>query len=201
MKILIDQASLLLEKGKVVAIPTDTIYGLAVAYDKKEAIQALYELKKRPPSNPLVLFVKEANEVNQFVSEIPPGGKALMEAFWPGPLTLVLPSKGSSTIAIRIPNHPLILSLLEKTGPLFVTSANISGNPPLKSISEIEATFGIDFSVLDGELPTVNLASTILSFENNLWQIDRSGPLSSDDLLPILGYRPKNKLTITPISD
>ena len=201
MKILIDRASLLLLDNKVVAIPTDTIYGLAVACDKKEAICALYELKKRPSSNPLVLFVKEAKDVDQFVSEIPTGGKALMEAFWPGPLTLVLPSKRSSTIAIRIPNHPLIISLLEKTGPLFVTSANISGNPPLKSTSEIETTFGTNFPVLDGELPQVGLASTILSFENNLWQIDRHGPISPEDFFPILGYVPKNKLTITPVSD
>ncbi len=200
MKILIDQASSLLETGAVVAIPTDTVYGLAASFFKKEAINKIFDLKKRASTNPLVLFIKDAKEIDPFVSKIPDGGKSLMNAFWPGPLTLILPSKEVSTIAIRIPNHPLILSLLEKTGPLFVTSANISGETPKKSITEIEELFGSAFPVLDGELPKIGIASTILSFENNLWQIDRPGPLSSEDFFPILGYATKNKLTITPVS-
>ena len=200
MKILINHALELIENGEVIAIPTDTIYGLAAAYNKPEAAQSIFELKKRPPSNPLVLFIEDLKDLGRFVSKIPAGGKAIMEAFWPGPLTLVLPAINSSTIAIRIPNHPLILSFLKKSGPLFVTSANISGKPPLASIPEIEATFGSNFPILEGALQSGGIASTILSFENNLWQIDRQGPLSSNDFLQMLGYAPKNKLTFTPIS-
>ena len=200
MKILTEQAIKLLESGAVIAIPTDTVYGLAVSQEKPIAINTLFELKKRPKSNPLVLFIRDINELTYFVEEIPTDGKAIMDAFWPGPLTLVLPAKNSSTIAIRIPNQVLILNLLKQTGPLFVTSANISGTPPLTTISDIEATFGNNFPVLDGKFQTLGTPSTILSFENNFWQIDRTGPISAEDLFPILGYYPKNKLTFTPNS-
>ncbi len=187
MKIFKDQAEKLLIQGSVVAIPTDTIYGLAASYVQKSAIDEIYELKKRPTSNPLVLFIADTSDLFSFVESIPEGGKALIEAFWPGPLTLVLPSKNpGTTIAIRIPNHPLILSLLKTTGPLFVTSANISGSPPLISLKEIETTFGLNFPVLEGELPKTQTPSTILSFKENQWEIDRLGSITKEDLFPYI---------------
>ncbi len=200
MKILTDSAIERLEKGEVIAIPTDTIYGLAARHDRPEAIKQIFEIKKRALSNPLVLFIKDIHELDFFVNKIPDSGRALMKAFWPGPLTLVFNNKNSSsTIAIRIPDHPLILKLLEKTGPLFVTSANISGTPPLKTTSEIEDSFGKNFPILDGNNPKHGAASTILSLNDTLWQIDMPGPISAEDFFKIRGYRTKNKLTITPL--
>ena len=190
MKILIDQATMLLQMGEVIAIPTDTVYGLAASFSNKQAEEQIYLLKKRPKTSPLVLFVKAVDEIIPFISHVPEGGNAIMNTFWPGPLTIIFPDRKESTIAIRIPDHPLILSLLQQTGPLFVTSANLSGHPPLKTINEIETTFGTDFPILDGPLPPDAPPSTIISFKNNLWQITRLGALSAKNFKPVLGYAP-----------
>ena len=164
-----------MKQGEVIVIPTDTIYGFAA---REESVQKIFELKKRSPSNRLVLFVDKIASLDSFIGEIPRGGKELMEAHWPGPLTLVLPSKSGDTIAIRIPDHALILSLLKQTGPLFVTSANISGELPLLTSAAIEETFGKEFPILEGYVPTQGLASTILSYKEGFWEVDRQGALT-----------------------
>lgn len=197
MKIFKNEALTLLNQGEVIGIPTDTVYGLAVLPNKKKGIKKLYDLKKRPKSNPLVLMIGDKNDLHHFVSSIPRHGNELMDAFWPGPLTIIFNDKASSTIAIRIPNHNLILDLLKESGPLLVTSLNISGSPPLETMDEIEKTFGSFFPVLDGDLPIEKKASTIIKFENNRWAIVRCGPLSEEDLSKVLGYCPKKPLTFS----
>ena len=172
---MLDEATQFLRAGEVVVIPTDTIYGFAANALGREKI---YLLKQRPKSNPLVLFVDSVTALEPFIKEIPPGGKELMEAHWPGPLTLVLPAKDEPTLAIRIRDHPLVLELLKKTGPLFVTSVNISGTPPLKTATEIESVFGEDFPILDGTVPEKGEPSTILSYKEGFWEIDRIGALT-----------------------
>ena len=175
MKILIDNAVARLARGEVICIPTDTIYGFAAKPGFEEKI---FELKQRPKTNPLVLFLDSVDSLPQFIREIPPGGKDLMEAHWPGPLTLVLPGIFVETLAIRIPDHPLILSLLKETGPLFVTSANLSGTPPLLTAPEIEHSFGTHFPILEGTVPKQGLPSTILSYKEHFWKVDRLGALT-----------------------
>ncbi len=109
-----------LNQGELVAIPTETVYGLAGSAFNEKAIQKIFQLKNRPTCNPLILHTHCISEVSKFVKEIPPNAMKLAEAFWPGPLTLLLPKKsiipqsvtsGSHLVAVRIPNHSLTLSL------------------------------------------------------------------------------------------
>ena len=130
----ISKAVEILNGDELVAIPTETVYGLAGNIFSESAIQKIFTTKNRPAFNPLIVHLHDVSQLEKTVSYIPPKARQLAEAFWPGPLTLVLPKKetipdlvtaGKDTVAVRIPNHPVTLELLKKLDfPLAAPSAN-----------------------------------------------------------------------------
>ncbi|MEI8124323.1 MAG: L-threonylcarbamoyladenylate synthase [Parachlamydiaceae bacterium] len=202
MRISLPEAVLLLESGKVIAVPTETVYGLAARLDRPEAITNIFSLKGRPSNNPLIIHVASPEEIPHYVDSIPDDFYKLSKTFWPGPLTLILPAKthtipdiaraGLPTAAFRVPDHLLTRELLSKTGPLVMPSANLSGSPSATSREHVETDFGIDFPVLDGGACHKGLESTILYLnQEKIWIVARLGALVPEDFAPILGYIPE----------
>ena len=201
MKVDIDTACKLLKKGDVVAIPTETVYGLAASLKMEEAIAKIFTLKNRPPKNPLIVHVANLDQIEPYILEKPNGFDLLAKSFWPGPLTIVLPIKtdlipdivrsGLKTCAFRIPDHPSTLEIIENVGPLVMPSANLSGRPSSTNCKHIEKDFGNNFPVFDGGTCRKGLESTIMIYTSNGWEIIRQGALTKEDFEPILGYLPK----------
>lgn len=200
MRISIQKAAELLNQGGVVAVPTETVYGLAASLHHEKAVEQIFALKGRPANNPLIIHLAQAEELRRYASSLPDGLEMLQKNFWPGPMTLVLPvfadaiaSKiraGLPTAAFRIPMHPKARELLALTGPLVMPSANLSGSPSATSSEHVEADFGKDFPVLDGGPCSKGLESTILLFKTARWCIIRQGALTAEALEPVLGYAP-----------
>jgi len=201
MKISLNVAAELLLQGRVVAVPTETVYGLAASLYHSDAVEQIFTLKGRPANNPLIVHLAEQTQIQQFVKELPPHFDKLAQCLWPGPLTLVIPvdiqqipekaRAGLPTAAFRVPQHPLARQLLHQTGPLVMPSANISGKPSATQRAHIETDFGCDFPVLDGGVCQRGLESTILHYSQDRWQMIRLGALAPENFAPILGYEPR----------
>lgn len=204
------QAIAILEKEDLVAIPTETVYGLAGNIYSETAIRKIFQLKQRPLFNPLIVHTHSLEQLDQFVLELPEKAKLLAEAFWPGPLTLVLKKKpiipdlvtaGKDTVGLRIPNHPLTLKLLEKLDfPLAAPSAN-----PFSCISptrpeHVDNYFGEDLGmVLDGGPCRRGIESTIIGFENGEPILYRLGSTALEALEKVVGpLKIKNKKEVAP---
>lgn len=201
MRISLLEAARLLDSGHVVAVPTETVYGLAGSLKHPEAVDEIFSLKGRPSNNPLIIHVGDVDQIASFVSIFPEGFQQLATAFWPGPMTLVLPLKEGTvpgkvranlpTAAFRIPSHPLALRLLAVSGPLVMPSANLSGSPSATSPEHVEIDFGFSFPVLDGGACSKGLESTILIEQEGQWRIIRQGSLPPEAFETALGYRPQ----------
>ncbi|PWG16522.1 L-threonylcarbamoyladenylate synthase [Salibaculum griseiflavum] len=171
----LDRAAALLAAGGLVAIPTETVYGLAVDATDDAAVARLYQAKGRPSFNPLIVHVAGLDEARALV-EMPPDAERLAEAFWPGALTLVLPLRpasgisplvtaGLETLAVRVPAHPLAQGLLRRTGPLAAPSANPSGQvSPTSAAHVLDGLSGRIAAVVDGGPCAVGVESTIVGF-------------------------------------
>lgn len=172
----------LLKEGKVVAIPTDTVFGL-VAIPEENNIKKIYELKKRSSEKPLGMFLPLFNSLKDYITFDNLLLRPLLK-FWPGPLTLVLPVKDNvypfiqknGKIGFRIPDSELLLKILEKTGPLVQTSANISGESVPTTSFEIRKIFGDKVEVVDGVAG--NIASTVLEYADDKYYVVRKGAVS-----------------------
>lgn len=201
MRITLAEAASHLKHGDVVAVPTETVYGLAASLNEPSAIQKIYSLKNRPANNPLIIHVASASMVSEYAQVLPPGFTELAQEFWPGPLTLVLPAisnkipyiatAGLSTAAFRVPEHSLTLKLLELTGPLVMPSANLSGKPSATTAEHVENDFGVDFPVVDGGPCSCGLESTILFWNGSTWVVARLGAIEPDAFAKGLGYMPE----------
>ncbi|GAA4465577.1 L-threonylcarbamoyladenylate synthase [Nibrella saemangeumensis] len=168
-------AKQLLEQGEVVGIPTETVYGLAGNAFNPDAVLKIFTVKNRPAFDPLIVHTDSLTKVSQFVDEIPEPARKLAEKFWPGPLTLLLPKKpvipelvtsGLSTVAVRIPNHPLTLALLRSLDfPLAAPSANPFGYISPTTAQHVVNQLGDQIPyVLDGGPCQIGLESTIIGF-------------------------------------
>ncbi len=185
-----------IKQGKVVAIPTETVYGLAARFDHLDAIEQIFQLKGRPHNNPLIIHLADLSQLGDFVIDWPEGLTSLARAFWPGPLTIVLPidkqhipslvRAGLPTAAFRVPNHPLAKEILEQTGPLVMPSANLSGRPSATSYLHVEEDFGVDFPVVDGGSCRHGVESTIVLAQKGEWHLLRHGAVSIAQLAEIL---------------
>jgi L-threonylcarbamoyladenylate synthase len=187
----------LLLNEEVVAIPTETVYGLAANIFSDNAIKKIFELKKRPFFNPLIVHIKSINYINHVAEEVPEAALKLAKAFWPGPLTLVLKKKpnvsdlitgGKNTVGIRVPNHALTLSLLNALDcPLAAPSANTfqSISPTLPA--HVEKNFGQNVAILDGGSCKLGLESTILGFEKEKVILYRFGAISIEEIEKVVG--------------
>lgn len=211
MRVSKEAAIRLLQGGEVVAIPTETVYGLAAHLSCESAIRKIFQLKGRPFSNPLILHVGYREECAQYASHLPSGFSDLTEAFWPGPLTLILPIKeelvppiaraGLPTCAFRQPKHPIALEILKKVSPLVAPSANLSGIPSATRVEHVEQDFGSHFPVVDGGACEHGVESTILAQKEGMWQIARLGAITASDLSSVLGYTPElfASVMVTPL--
>ena len=183
----------LLLQNEVVAIPTETVYGLAGNALSEMAVSKIFEAKNRPHFDPLIVHVGQVSDVELYVEEIPELAFNLMENFWPGPLTVLLPKKtcipdlttsGLQEVGIRIPNHPITLELLRSLPfPLAAPSANPFGYISPTSAEHVEDQLGEKISyILNGGKCAVGLESTVLRVQHNELEILRLGGISVEDL-------------------
>lgn len=206
----ISKAIELLEAEELVAIPTETVYGLAGNIYSEKAIKLIFETKKRPFFNPLIVHIASIDLLPTIVSHVPLKAKLLAEAFWPGPLTLVLPKNqnipdlitaGKNTVAVRIPNHPTALELLKRLEfPLAAPSANPFGSISPTTAQHVNDYFENDITmVLDGGSCQRGIESTIIGFNNEEPIIYRLGSTPIEAIEAVVGtIEIKNKKQITP---
>jgi len=188
--------SLLLNE-EVAAIPTETVYGLAANIFSEKAISRIFELKKRPLFNPLIVHIKSLDYLDQIADEIPEAASILARAFWPGPLTLVLRKKsivsdlitgGKKTVGVRVPNHELTLKLLQSLDfPLAAPSANTFQSISPTIPEHVEKNFGQNVAILDGGSCKLGLESTILGFEKEKVILYRFGAISIEEIEKVVG--------------
>lgn len=189
----VGRAADLLRRGKLVAFPTDTVYGVgAVAWDEA-SVANIYVAKGRPPEKAIPLLIAGLREVVALAGALPPGVEELAAAFWPGALTLVVPkgpripdivTGGGSTVAVRVPDHPVILQLLEVLRePLAATSANRSGQASPMTAQEVQEQLGGRINlILDGGPCREGVPSTVLDLTTSPVRILRAGPVSREAL-------------------
>lgn len=174
-------------KNKIIAFPTDTVFGVGALIDDLEAIDKIYELKHRDYSKPLAILASSIDDIIPYVKEVTEDIKEIMNKYWPGALTIIFNKNenvsdkitaGFKTIAFRIPNCKISLDILKQTGPLATTSVNISGNTPLNDYQEINKYFGdnIDFIVSEN-VSSSNISSTIIDVTSNEIKIIRQGQI------------------------
>ena len=206
----ISKAVALLEAEEIVAIPTETVYGLAGNIYSEKAVNAIFETKKRPFFNPLIVHIPSIDKLNDIVDYVPKKAKLLAEAFWPGPITLVLKKKssipnlitaGKDTVAVRVPNHPLTIELLNLLNfPLAAPSANPFSSISPTTADHVETYFKDTIKmVLDGGACTSGIESTIIGFENDEPIIYRLGSTSLEEIEAVVGNVViKNKEEVSP---
>nr|WP_328703160.1 L-threonylcarbamoyladenylate synthase [Alkalihalobacterium elongatum] len=194
----IKEAALWIKEGEVVAFPTETVYGLGGNALIDEAIEKIFRAKGRPSDNPLIVHVASKDQVRMLVSEIPDRAEKLMDAFWPGPLTIVLPSNHSvsprvtanlHTIAIRIPDHPVALALLEEANvPVAAPSANVSGKPSPTTAQHVKHDLnGRIKGIVDGGQTGVGVESTVVDCTEAVPVILRPGGITKNQLEHVVG--------------
>ncbi|NRD24316.1 threonylcarbamoyl-AMP synthase [Winogradskyella litoriviva] len=203
----ISKAIQLLTAENIVAIPTETVYGLAGNIYSEKAIKAIFETKKRPFFNPLIVHIPSIDSLSTIVEYIPEKAKLLAEAFWPGPITLVLKKKaiipdlitgGKDTVAVRVPNHSTTLELLSKLDfPLAAPSANPFSSISPTTAQHVESYFKNTIKmVLDGGACTSGIESTIIGFENDEPIIYRLGSTAIEAIEAVVGnIKIKNSVT------
>lgn len=195
---MLDSIVSLLKAGQIVAFPTETVYGLGADAWNPDAIKKVFEQKGRPADNPLIVHIADRKTVEDFAAEIPETAEKLMDAFWPGPLTLIfvkktevldLISAGLPTVALRWPSHPLAQELISQVGPLVAPSANTSGKPSPTKPAHIYEDFGKDFPVLEGGETKIGLESTVLDISSEVPQIYRPGAIGKSQIEKVLGFK------------
>ena len=179
--------------GGLVAVPTETVYGLAGDGLDEKAVAEIYEVKGRPEVKPLSLMVHDAASMERYCENVPPQAYTLAKKFWPGPLTIVMKAKpcvpeivraGGETVGLRCPDHPLTLELLEKSGvPFAAPSANPSGEPSPKNADSVLKYFdGKIDAVLDGGECGIGCESTLIDLSRTPYRILRHGALPADEI-------------------
>lgn len=191
------EAANLLRDGQLVAVPTETVYGLAGNGLDEKAVEAIYEVKGRPQVKPLSLMVPDESAMERCCREVPLQAHALAKRFWPGPLTIVLPSNdlvpaivraGGETVGLRCPDHPMTLELLRLSGlPFAAPSANPSGEPSPKTAEEVKAYYdGKIAAIVDGGPCGLGRESTILDMSRTPFRILRQGALPAEEIADAL---------------
>ena len=200
MRIDCSQAIQILLSGDVVALPTETVYGLAASLKFPEAVKKIFSLKGRPADNPLIVHVGKPNQLAPYVKALPPDFDNLAEAFWPGALTLIIEANtdtvpiavraGLPTVAVRIPSHTKTRQVLEETGALVMPSANLSGRPSATTAQHVIDDFQDAVPVLDGGKCEQGVESTIMIYCETKWMIVREGAVTAEEIAMVLGYAP-----------
>ena len=207
-----ESAACLLRDGQVVGIPTETVYGLAGNAFSSDAVKRIFEAKGRPQDNPLIVHVSCFEEIYDLVSEVPENAKKLADAFWPGPLTIILPKSekvpscvtgGLNTVAVRCPAHPVANKLIKICGvPLAAPSANLSGKPsPTKAEHVYKDLNGRIPMVIDGGECEEGVESTVITLATPVPKLLRPGNVTLKQLKAVLGEVKVDDAVLNPLKD
>ncbi len=190
----IRRAASVIHNGGLVAFPTETYYGLAVDPFNEDGLQRLFRVKQRPQLKPVLVLVASEDQLAMLASSVPETARTLMDHFWPGPVTIVLPARrelssiltgNTATVGVRLSPHPVAAALLQACGtPLTATSANKSGHPAAVTADEVRAIFGdeVDF-ILDGGKTPGKCGSTLVGVEDGKILCIREGRVPFQDIL------------------
>jgi L-threonylcarbamoyladenylate synthase len=183
--------------GRLVVLPTDTVYGIGCDAFNSTAVRSLLAAKRRGPDMPVPVLVGSWSTIDGLVLGVPKAARELIEAFWPGGLSLVLPHAPSldwdlgstrGTVMLRMPLHPVALELLRDVGPMAVSSANVSGSPPAASAGEAQAQLGDSVAIyLDGGPSGEPIASTVIDLTGDDPRVLREGAVSTAAVAEVLG--------------
>ena len=194
----VDDAVQVLRNGGVVAIPTDTVYGLAAAFDDDDAVERIFRIKGRPANLAIPLLIDCADSVHKYVSDVPESFWSLADAFWPGQLTIVMRKSdrvsqrltaGRNTVGLRVPDHRLSRHLSKSLGGAITgTSANLSGSPSLTTAKEVEEQLGsvVDL-IVDGGATPGPISSTVVDLSGDSPIILREGRITLEDIRRDIG--------------
>jgi len=183
--------------GRLVVLPTDTVYGLGCDAFSREGVRALLAAKNRGPDMPVPVLIGSWSTIDGLVMSVPSTARLLVEAFWPGGLSLVLPHAPSlgwdlgstkGTVMLRMPLHPVAIELLRDVGPMAVSSANVSGSPPASVVGQAQAQLGESVAVyLDGGPSGEPVASTVVDLTGAEPRLLREGAVSLAEVTEVLG--------------
>lgn len=204
-------AAALLRAGELVAIPTETVYGLAANGFNEAAVHKVFQVKARPSFDPLIVHIARKEAVHAIVRELPPGAEALMDAFWPGPLTLVLPKQavipdivtsGLDTVGVRMPAHPITRALLDLLEfPLAAPSANPFGYVSPTTAQHVADQLGEHIPyILEGGAAEVGVESTIIGWEHDRWMLYRAGGVALERLEEVVGTVDPGMRPVRPVA-
>ena len=192
----IRRALRVLRKGGLVAFPTDTVYGLgALAFDGK-AVESIYPTKDRPIEKAIPILIGDDKDLGKLSDDISEDVRRLVSRFWPGPLTVIVPKmptlpdsvSATTTVGVRVPDHPVSRNLLRNTGPMAVTSANISGQASPSTAHEVfDQLNGRIELIIDGGSTPGGIPSTLVDCTGSEIKILREGPISLEQILAVLG--------------
>ncbi len=176
-----------LKEGKIVVLPTETVYGFGCDFYNESGKKKLTEIKKRPENKPFPIAVFDKSQIERFLFPLPTLGYKLIREFLPGPLTLVFKIDDKKNLAFRIPKDRVTLKILERfSKPVAFTSVNISGQKPLIDIIKIEEVFGKDIEIIvDSGVPQIGIASTVCFVKDGDFEILREGPIKKEDIQKI----------------
>lgn len=182
-----------LREGKIIAFPTDTVYGLGADFENEKAVRKIFYIKNRPFNKPLILLILNINEVNKFATDIFPSAYKLMDKFWPGPLTIILKAKkkifgivsDDQKIALRIPDNKIALALIKEfKKPITATSANLSGKKNLTTAEEVKKELEDKVAlIIDGEQGKHGKPSTIIDISQSFPILLREGNINFRDIM------------------
>lgn len=196
MRVDADEAARILRAGGIVAVPTETVYGLAAVASDPVAVRRVFAAKGRPVDHPLIVHLASAADLGDWAATVPPAAAALAAAFWPGPLTLVLPRQagvpdevtgGLDTVGLRVPAHPLTRALIAATGGLAAPSANRFGRVSPTEAAHVSAELGPALPVLDGGPCAVGVESTIVDLAGPAPALLRPGGVPVEAIEAVLG--------------
>ena len=185
----------ILRDGGLVAFPTDTVYGVGALVFDEQAVESIYAAKERPVEKAIPVLIGDAADLDQVADNVPPSASRLIERFWPGPLTVLLPKKPSipvvvsatSTVGVRVPDHEVARALLHLAGPMAVTSANISSQASPTTAEDVHQQLGGRIAlIIDGGRTPGGVPSTLVDCTGDEIQILREGPIPKEELLNVI---------------
>jgi L-threonylcarbamoyladenylate synthase len=190
----IEWAAERLAAGGVIALPTDTVYGIAASLAHEAALERVFAIKRRPEDRVLPVLISSTDALVRIAARVSDEVLLLLDRYWPGPLTVAIPAREGmpalvtgpgETVGVRLPNHPLAIEVIDKAGgAVACTSANLSGHPPARSAREVAAALGPELDlILDGGLTPGGVPSTVIAVENDAIRILREGAVPSEHLL------------------
>ncbi len=208
----IEEIASLIKQGEAVAIPTETVYGIAADSFNEKAVAKIFEAKGRPSDNPLIVHISDINQIYSLVKEVPEKAKELFNRYWPGPLTVILPKKdcvpdkvsgGLTTVAVRMPSHPVAKAIIDAAGvPLAAPSANISGFPSPTSVTYvIDDMTGRLPAIVGGGDCDIGIESTVITLASDPPVLLRPGAVTYEQLKEILGEVIIHDAVLNPLKE